>query len=299
LPVGVCENSNVDGQVCGLGHPKINPNYGTLRVWENVNNSNYNGLQSSLRHQFTHGLQFSVNYTWSHSIDNGSTWHSGATSSNGSGAGEGYSLDLYDPGLDRGNSIYDVRHRISANYVWEIPWMKNSNNWFAKNIIGGWQTNGIWSYQSGAHWEPACISSNRRSICDFNLNGVANDRPDTVANNFDPSHDQWANGWGDAFGLGNGFFSVPCTACVGSEGRNTFVGPSFFDADMSLFKNFHITERTSLQFRFETFNTLNHTNFELPGALSSTHNRITSPVFGQAAAAFDPRQLQFGLKLNF
>lgn len=316
LPVGVCEFSNVDGQVCGLGHPKINPNYGTLRVWENVNNSNYNGLQSSLRHQFSHGLQFAVNYTWSHSIDNGSTWHSGATSSNASGAGEGYSLDLYQPGLDRGNSIYDVRNRVSANYVWELPIFKNSSNGFVKSVLGGWQTNGIWSFQSGAHWEPVCLNG---KACDFNLNGVSNDRPDVQANNIDISHDQWANGWGSGFqfdagagGSPNGFFTTPCflgagvslngfnhLPCAGSEGRNTFVGPGYWDADMSLFKNFHITERVNVQFRFETFNTLNHTNFELPGALSSPHNRITNSEFGQAAAAFDPRQLQFGLKLNF
>jgi hypothetical protein len=60
-----------------------------------------------------------------------------------------------------------------------------------------------------------------------------------------------------------------------------------------------MTERDTLQFRFETFNTLNHTNFELPGALALTNNRITHANFGQAAAAFNPRQLQFGLKLSF
>jgi hypothetical protein len=64
-------------------------------------------------------------------------------------------------------------------------------------------------------------------------------------------------------------------------------------------KNFKITERTNLQFRFETFNSLNRTNFELPGALGATHNRLTSGEFGEAGGAFNARQLQFGLKLSF
>ena len=306
LPIGTCVTDDLGRQLCGLNSPYLNQNYQTLREWQNVNNSNYNSLQTSLRHQLSHGISFAANYTFSHSIDNGSTWHSGATSSNGSGAGDAYSSDLYNPGLDRGNSIYDVRHRVVVNYVWEIPWLKNSSNWLARNVIGGWQTNGIWSYQSGAHWEPVCGSSNPQSSCDFNLNGIANDRPNVQANSLDVTHDMWANGWGTPFVFStaagtspNGFFTAPCTACSGSEGRNTFLGPSYFGADLSLFKTFKMTERNTLQFRFETFNTLNHTNFELPGALALTNNRITHANFGQAAAAFNPRQLQFGLKLSF
>jgi hypothetical protein len=120
----------------------------------------------------------------------------------------------------------------------------------------------------------------------------------------------WANGWGDPFTLsGNGtaanpgttFFTRPCPGCAGSEGRNSFVGPNFWGADMSLFKNIKFTERVSLQFRAESFNLFNRANFQLPGANGQTNNRVVgaSQAFGQAGGTFNPRQLQFGLKLSF
>src|SRR5262249_16923286 len=143
--------------------------------------------------------------------------------------------------------------------------------------------------------------------CDFNLDSGANDRPNAAAQHVDTSHDMWANGWGDPFTLsGNGlpgsgttFFTRPCPGCIGNEGRNTFLGPNYFGVDMSLFKNFKFTERVGLQFRAESFNLFNRTNFELPGANSSTNNRVTTSSFGQSSGTFFPRQLQFGLKLNF
>ena len=123
----------------------------------------------------------------------------------------------------------------------------------------------------------------------------------------------WANGFGGNF-LNGTIFSNSCLGCPGNLGRNTFVGPSQWYADMSLFKNFKITERVGLQFRVEAFNVFNHTNFVLaePGqaSLETTHNQIptTSDVlngtgnfsnFGQAGGTLNPRNLQFGLKVTF
>jgi hypothetical protein len=82
-------------------------------------------------------------------------------------------------------------------------------------------------------------------------------------------------------------------------GRNSFVGPSFASADMSLFKNIPITERVKLQFRIETFNIFNKTNFQLPGAQSAGNNRINVGTFGRAGGAFNARNMQLGLKLQF
>src|SRR6266478_469087 len=143
-----------------------NRNYGRLRNWQNSVNSNYNALQASAKHQMTHGLLFNVNYTYSHSIDEGSTWHSGATTANGSAAGEGFTTDQTLPGLDRGNSVYDIRHRLVLNYVWQLPGqnLKGVLGW----IAGGWSYNGIWSFQSGAHWEPFTAGFQ-------NLNGTNSD----------------------------------------------------------------------------------------------------------------------------
>jgi len=299
----------------GLGRRRLNPNYGRLRVWDNVSKSWYNGLQFSLRHQATRGLALNANYAWSHSIDTGSDWHSGATSANGSAAGDGYSLDVTKPGLDKGNSTFDVRHRLSFNYVYEFPWMKAQKG-FAGKVLGGWQYNGLWSFQTGAHFTPYCASGNR---CDFNFDGERNDRPDVlVGNHFDTSRNQWANGWFAGTGMtawcgvartqanpgapcvaSTSFFQTPCVACDGNLGRNTFLGPGQWTTDESLFKNIKASERFSFQFRFEIFNAFNRANFKLPSSATGANfaNRITSTNFGQSAGTFQPRLLQFGLKL--
>src|SRR5207248_7221945 len=101
---------------------RLNPNYGRLRQWQNSVNSNYNGLQAALRTQSWHGMTMNLAYTFSHSIDGGSGWHYSATSANGQGAGDGFTTDQTKPGLDRGNAIFDVRHRLVINYVYELHW---------------------------------------------------------------------------------------------------------------------------------------------------------------------------------
>jgi hypothetical protein len=328
LPLGSCVTDTFGRQLCGhvdqtpytgttiainpLG--ALNPNFGQLRAWRNVNNSNYNSLQMALKKQAGFGLAFNVNYTYSHSIDNGSAWHNSATTGNGAGAGDGYSTDFTLPALDRGNSTFDIRHRIVANYVWELPFAKS-----ASGILGviarGWQWNGIVSFQTGAHWEPFRSSASRLTgdcsqsgidsgLCvnaggDYNLDGTRIDRPDSNLVDFRPSQSQWADGWGNGTGNAPPVFTSPCLGCVGNLGRNTFTGDNFTNFDMSIFKSFKITERLGLQFRTEFFNILNTTNFKLPGANFAGHNRINDPNFGQASGAFDPRQIQFGLKLSF
>jgi Carboxypeptidase regulatory-like domain len=286
------------------GTGRLNPNYGRLRVWENVNNSNYNSLQFSLSKQMSRGLQFAFHYTWGHAIDNGSTWHSGATSSNHEAAGEGYSLDQTLPGLDRGNSIFDIRHSLNFNYVWELPFFRNRGG-VVEAVLGGWQFNGTVVYHTGAHWEPFCHGS--RSRCDYNNDFEANDRPNTTIAKFGgATHDMWANGWGGNFCYNsdpnvpdNCVFQRPLPGNPGSLGRNTFTGPGFMAWNPSLFKSFRITEQVKLEFRTEAFNVLNHTNFQLPGAQGQFHDSIRDAAFGQAGGTFNPRNLQFGLKLSF
>jgi hypothetical protein len=296
-----------------------NPNYGTLRQWENVVNSNYSGLQVGLRREMTHGFAAAVNYTYSHTIDGGSTWHSGATSSNGAAAGDGYTTDLEFPGLDRGNAIFDVRQRVVFNWVWDLPSLKDSNR-FVRYLFGNWSYNGLFTYQSGAHWSPFNSRTLRPGIdpvtqctnadvaagtCtnvrgDYNLDGVGNDRPDSTITNFNPSTAQWADGWGMSIFDPGTPFSAPCTGCIGNLGRNTFVGPAYIGSDMSLFKNIPITEQVRMQFRWEVFNIANHTNFQLPGVnASARHNRINDTAFGQSGGTFNPRQMQLGLRITF
>jgi hypothetical protein len=306
----ICSNNVVGGNNTGF----INGNYGTMRQWSNSVSSNYHGLQASLKKAMAHGLAFNVNYTWSHAIDTGSTWHSGATSSNGAAGGEGYNTDYELPEADRGNAIFDVRHRLVANWTWDLPTLKDANA-FVRHVFGNWSYNGIVSYQSGAHWSPynslpraltalvpgACAAATfDQANCvntggDYNLDRVTNDRPNSTVANFNPSTDEWADGWGNAGTL----FSAPCLGCIGNLGRNSFVGPSFIASDMGLIKGIPITETVKLQFRFDAFNVFNKTNFQLPGANSAGNNRIHLANFGQAGGTFNPRQLQLGLRLQF
>ena len=151
LPLDTTVVDNFGRTLFGLGG-RLNQNYGRLRVWENAVNSNYNSFQGSLKRQMSHGLLFNMDYTYSHSIDDGSTWHSGATTANGAAGGEGFTSDPTLPGLDRGNSIYDIRHRLVFNYVWQLPGQNLKGALGA--VAGGWSLNGIWQFQSGAHFEP-------------------------------------------------------------------------------------------------------------------------------------------------
>jgi len=337
LPAGVQVVDNFGITRTGTGG-RLNPNYLKLRAWENAVNSNYNSLQASVKHQMSHGLLFNVDYTYSHSIDNGSTWHSGATTANGAAAGEGYTTTNTDPGLDRGDSIYDVRHRLVVNYVYQLPGQNLKGA--AGAILGGWSYNGIWAFQSGAHWEPTISASrsvgeitlvdptnNPKGICtqadvndgncantggDFNLDGGTNDRPNSTSSRIGGvSHSSWANGWGQnaitnpdgttsyQYASPGVTFSTPCLGCTGNLGRNSFVGPGAWYADMTLSKTFKFTERVGMKFDANGFNVFNRTNFLLAAVGGGAHNNFTRSNFGQAAATLNPRELQFGVKISF
>jgi hypothetical protein len=332
LPEGTCVTDTFGRKLCSQVNTNkdangfeinpvgwLNPNQGFLRVWENAGNSIYHGLQLSVEKRMSHGLQIGGNYTWSHAIDSGSTWRNGGTSANGFAAGDGVSTDITLPSLDRGNSVFDIRQRLTFNYVWELPFLRNTHGALG-TVLSGWQWNGIWSFQSGAHWSPfrggpfaiPRFNDNGTGACDpatfdptncvnvgsdYNLDGVANDRPNAIVNHVNASHAQWADG----FNLPKGFFTPPCLGCVGNLGRNTFVGPGYWAVDTSIFKTFQLSDRFDLQFRAEAFNVFNHTNFQLGEATGSTgfNNLQRNPTFGQASGTFNPRQFQFGLKLRF
>jgi hypothetical protein len=301
LPAGAMVVDNLGRTLKGLGGAP-NPNYGILRTWENSVNSNYNALQLQVKKQMSHGVLFNASYTWSHSIDNGSTWHSGATTANGGAAGEGYTTDQTEPGLDRGNSIYDIRHRLVLNYVIQLPGQNLKGVLGA--IAGGWSYNGIWAFQSGAHWMPFDNSNNPANLIepgttnscvladfqgayanapncvntggDFNLDGGANDRPNSSIQHATFTRRTWANGWcqgqfsfgspcasGTASQANLPLLTAPCLACTGSMGRNSFVGPGQWYADMTLSKTFTLNERFRLRFEAQGFNMFNRTNFLL------------------------------------
>jgi hypothetical protein len=309
LPVGSRIVNNIGETLIGYGG-RPNPNYQRLRTWENSVNSNYNGLQASLRRQVSHGLLLDVNYAWSHSIDDGSTWHYGATTANGGAGGDGFTSDPSRPGLDRGNSVFDIRHRLSFSHVWQLPGANLKGA--LGTIAGGWSFSGIWAFQTGAHWMPftdhraklkEIVSKNPANKCtaddvntgncenvsgDYQLltstvagNGRSVSRPDSNVASFSGfSHYTWANGW---CGIGNSYLgagcasqsnlpilSAPCLGCAGNLGRNTFVGPGLWDTDITMSKTFKLTERANMKFDAAAFNIFNRTNFELATAATGS-----------------------------
>jgi hypothetical protein len=300
-----------------------------MRAWENVVNSNYSALQVSAKRQMSHGLLINANYTWSHSIDNGSTWHSGATTANGASGGDGYTTDPTHPQFDRGNSVYDIRQRLVVNHVWQMPGYNMKGP--AGYIAGGWSLSGIWAFQSGAHWQPFnnhspnlrtstaagaphCAASDVNSGNCVNLGGDylltrgRNERPDSSAAHFgDFSRSTWAWGWaGPPTGTPQANLPVlsdPCFGCLSNLGRNQFVGPGYWATDLTLSKNFKLTERFNLKFDAAAFNVFNHANFVLATAGGGGHNEIHSGIFGEAGGTTinggGPRVMQFGLKLSF
>ena len=302
LPTGTCITDNFGRNLCSLrtavdpsGLP--NANYNRLRVWENSVNSDYSALQLSLKKQMSHGLLFNLSYSWSHSIDEGSTWHSGATTANGGAAGDGYTTDVALPRLDRGNSVFDIRHRLVLNYVWELPGQKLHGATGA--VAGGWTLNGVWSFQSGAHWSPFnSLSSSLGG--DYNLDNGRNDRPNSSLASFGNfSRNTWANGWGASSQSGLPVLTTPSLGFTGNLGRNTFVGPGQWLADMALAKNFSLTEQLKLKFEWQTFNVFNRANFLLATTGGGAHNEVNDSLFGAAAGTLNARNMQFGLKLSF
>ena len=235
-----------------------------INYLEGSANSNYNSLQFSYQINNWHGLTSTVNYTWSHSLDDASD-------------GEDYVPNASQPnnsqaviGANRGNSNFDVRNRFVWNFIYQIPDAKDSRY---KLIRNGWGVNGIVTVQSG---QPFQLNYNFED--DFDGSGEGFGRPDIVGpvhyNQHDPTQF-----------LDLSSFAVPCTpitvggspafdgtasTCVpgtrhfGSLGRNSLIGPNFRQFDFSIYKDTHLTERLVMQLRFEAYNLFNHPNFANP-----------------------------------
>src|SRR5271154_685021 len=268
-------NPNVPGCFC-TPHPFGTSPFNFVNYEEASANSSYNSLQTSWRINDWHGLTSTVNYTWSHSIDDASD-------------GEDYVPNAAQPdnsqaplNSNRGNSNFDVRNRFTWNFIYQLPDRKGQ--W--KRLTDGWGVNGIVTVQSG---QPFQLNYNFED--DYNGSGEDFARPDVVGpiiyNQNDPSNYLNLTSFavpctltGGGTGAGNCALINPATGAVcpiqvigpncinsqhfGSEGRNSLIGPHFRQFDFSIFKDTAITERLKLQLRFEAYNLFNHANFANP-----------------------------------
>jgi hypothetical protein len=275
------------GVACG-GDP--NPSrpflgFGTLELLETQANSNYNALQATLRHTVG-ALQLTTAYTYSHSIDDSSD-RLDATGSNGV---FGF-LDSYNRAGNRASSNFDQRHILNIAYVYDLPFFSKSSG-LRKTFLGGWQWSGITTFQSGVPFNIAFTGFPDNAGVGNNVDGrSSNSRPDLVGDPYAASC-QTSPGPGP-FLFNPCAFAAPRGLTFGDVGRNLLHLPFRTNFDMGLFKRFPIKESRAFEFRWETFNTFNHTQF------SAVHGGFGSSNFLTASRAHDPRIMQLALKFLF
>ncbi len=256
-----------------------------------ISNSSYNALEASLRKRFSHGLSFLASYTWSHSIDDVSSFNITGSASQPVAGENDLAQNPFDLAAERGPSMFDARNRLVLSYQWSLPFLQHSSNWYGK-VVGNWQLNGIFTAMSGTPF--TVFDSNDVSLQGQapEISGFSSNRPNVVGNpNSGPrTAAEWFNT--SAFQQIVQDPNSPVEQ-FGNEGRNAVLGPRYVNWDVSAFKNIRLTESKQIQFRGELFNVLNHTNFRLPVS------DIESQTFGQIQSDVSPRVIQVALKLLF
>ena len=255
-----------------------------INLLESRSNSTYHAFQVRFQQRVHRGLSLLTAYTWSKSLDDASSFFSSAGDPN-------FPQDSENVRAERGRSNFDVRHRLSVGYSYDLPIgtrgaVLNRSGWLS-TVLEGWQTHGILTFQSGRPFTVALLPENDNSNTGRSILGFgANDRPDRVgdAQLNHPTAERWFNT--DAF-------SIPPRGRFGNSGRNILEGPGLQTINLSLLKNIVLKEGWTFQLRAETFNLFNRANFDLPDIF------VGSPTFGRILSARNPRRIQFGLKLLF
>lgn len=256
-----------------MPNPRPVSGFDDITLLESRGSSIYHGLQSRFEQRLSSGLSALASYTWSKAIDDASSFFSSAGDPN-------FPQDSNNVRAERARSNFDVRHRLALSYSYDLP--IGRAHWY-----GGWQTYGIWSFQTGRPFTVALLSENDNSNTGRSVLGFgANDRPDVLGSPRldNPSAERWFN---------TAAFAVPPFGTFGTAGRNILEGPGFQSINASIVKNTGLGETTTLQFRAEAFNLLNRVNLDLPDVF------LGSPTFGRIFSAQSPRHLQLGLKLLF
>ena len=264
--------------------------------------SNYNGLQTSLNHRMTNGLQFTAAYTWSHALDNSRSAYSNV-GSNQQIFTSGYGSLLQ---YNYGNSEDDQRHAFTFASLYELPfghgkrWGGNWNS-FTNQALGGWQFNIIASLGTGTPFD-IIYQGNNCNNCQVHPLVLGN----VSTGNFgrDASNNNsliWMKGsFAPLPQDANGNFLYPS-----NMEKNQFYGPGYNPVDVSIFKNFALTERLKMEFRAEAYNLLNTPQLVNPnsgagctsGASICNGNNSLGEI--NATRAYSERELQFALRFTF
>ncbi|HYP53976.1 MAG TPA: TonB-dependent receptor, partial [Pyrinomonadaceae bacterium] len=216
--------------------------------------SNYHALQARFQQRLTKGLAALASYTWSKSIDDASNFFPSAGDPN-------FPQNSYDLRAERARSNFDVRHRFTLSYAYDLPFGRGrafaGGGGLLSTLLTGWQTFGIVTLQTGRPFTVALLREFDNSGTGFSALGFgSNDRPNLVG---DPdagprTPEQWLN---------PAAFALPAPGTFGNAGRNVAEGPGYQSVNASLVKNTDLGERYNLQLRAEFFNLFNHPNFNL------------------------------------
>jgi len=319
-----------DGDICNQTYcnyyaSQITPGWGELTYISNESHATYNGLNAQFKRNYSHGLMFAANYTWGKVLDNVTEGGLGDYfNTNGYGGLYSGVQDIQNPKGDRGPSEFDVNQRFAFSAVWQLPSPKSSAA--LKNVLGGWKLNSVISLQSGRPFDVYCGLA-WYSGCDFNMDGLAYDRPNRPAGiktkgfsnqqlvnglfgdpsfTYSPSGDSRTSQASQVF-CPNGLNSIldygpvnsgPGSQCIpvgenGNLSRNAFRGPAYKSVDLSLFKNIKMGDRINFQFQADAFNLFNRVNLYNP------IGDMGNPQFGRSITAFPARQIQLGAKIFF
>ena len=247
--------------------------------WYTEGNSSYNALETDVIHRLSRNLQFRANFTWSKNLD----MNSGLTGAQANNQAQ-MVLNRNDLPEDWGPAALDVAAQASFSASYRLPWFNSRNR-----LLSGWQVNLISTLLSGFPFTPV-IGSNRSGDGDTRNP----DRPDVNPAFSGPvilgNPNQWYN---------PNAFALPTPGTYGNLGRGVYRGPGLADLDFSLFKDTRVTERSTLQFRAEFFNILNHANFGTPNSTVFSSGAISGSAGLITTTTTTSRQIQFGLKLIF
>ena len=266
----------------GVPNVRVNPQYNSLQLADNLSNSSYHALQASVNRRFSNSWQAQVSYTYSKSIDDGSGTY-GLD-------GGGLASNPLSVSADRGLSNFNRTNNFRVSGIYAVPFKVKG---FVGQVVNGWQLTGVFTYLSGAPVNPTS-ATNRV----FTGTGQNAGRPDVIAgcdlySGFQQLHGLWFN---------PACYALQPVGTYGDAGRDSIIGPNLWNLDDSLTKDWKVTkisEQFAVQFRAEAFNILNHPSFQNPSGVIFAGAAINASAGHITATNSSPRQVQLALKITF